>query len=467
MSDKKPYGRFEDLLRYLGNQLSGKERYSIEKEMESDPFLMEAMEGFEQITANELEKEMSKLEQRLTRRTRRKRRITYYSAAAAIASLLIVSTLFVKLYDFNPEEASRKISDEYNQDKPVPELIEEDSEELPANEEDIEIESGLNELKEADIKESPGKTGDIPVPEKKITEERKGVVAEQFEEDKLAEDMTGKKMQESDRMPIRNTRQANQDITYMEAGQEAPESKQITASSPPANSKAAFRSNEVQLNPEDPSVKQQSISGIVISAEDSTPLPGASVIIKETSQGVVTSDDGTFNLTFAGDTAPTLVSTYSGMQRAEVRVKQDRNITLAMEPVISGRDDDSGDYPVQSKEPLAVESYVSEVDVSSLRIETSYTPPQPEGGLQSFKKYIIENSADPFGPDSPDRAVVILRFTVSSTGEIAGIDVLRTTGSTFSKEVKRLLNEGPSWNAAEKDGISIDDQVRLRIVFKK
>jgi TonB family protein len=60
----------------------------------------------------------------------------------------------------------------------------------------------------------------------------------------------------------------------------------------------------------------------------------------------------------------------------------------------------------------------------------------------------------------------VLSFTVSETGKIDSIEVVRSPGRLFSQEAIRLLKEGPAWKPAFEDGSEKSERVRLRIVFK-
>ena len=59
-----------------------------------------------------------------------------------------------------------------------------------------------------------------------------------------------------------------------------------------------------------------------------------------------------------------------------------------------------------------------------------------------------------------------LSFSVHTDGSIDSIKIIRSPGKIFSDEAIRLLRSGPSWQPAEENGQIIEDQVRLRIVFK-
>jgi len=73
---------------------------------------------------------------------------------------------------------------------------------------------------------------------------------------------------------------------------------------------------------------QQKISGLIVSAEDTEPVIGASVALKDNSSvGTVTDIDGNFSLTVP-DGSKSLVITYIGMKSQEVLIQEWMNIVL-------------------------------------------------------------------------------------------------------------------------------------------
>jgi hypothetical protein len=102
----------------------------------------------------------------------------------------------------------------------------------------------------------------------------------------------------------------------------------------------------------------------------------------------------------------------------------------------------------------------------SVNKETGYTPPLPAEGKTSFDKYIEENMKTPGSLPAGEKAVVVISFIVKSSGIIDTIKVVRSPGNEFSDEAKRLIMEGPPWNPAISNGEKIDEEVKVRIVFK-
>lgn len=73
----------------------------------------------------------------------------------------------------------------------------------------------------------------------------------------------------------------------------------------------------------------RTISGNVISAEDGLPLPGASVMIKNTTRGVQTDFDGNYSLVATPN--DTLVFSFVGMKEQKIRVGASDIINVQMQ----------------------------------------------------------------------------------------------------------------------------------------
>jgi TonB family protein len=92
--------------------------------------------------------------------------------------------------------------------------------------------------------------------------------------------------------------------------------------------------------------------------------------------------------------------------------------------------------------------------------------PSPVGGKSAFENYITENMRKPVTLTEGETAVVILTVMVKSAGATDSIKVVSSPGKEFSDEAIRLIKEGPAWNPAENNGVKIDNEIRIRIIFK-
>ncbi len=179
-------------MQYLKGDLSNQERNSFERDLEGDPFNREALEGLETLTPAQAEEDILSLHTRLRKRLRRRRKIAWYSAAASIASLLIIGTVFLQIYDFNPEVAEETLNEEVytpahseSSESPVPDdkIVDETREVqiLKAPEEEAVVSEA--QVTEDPVSVTPGSKA--AVPEIQITE---APVSEVTIEEDIAED---------------------------------------------------------------------------------------------------------------------------------------------------------------------------------------------------------------------------------------------------------------------------------------
>ncbi len=85
----------------------------------------------------------------------------------------------------------------------------------------------------------------------------------------------------------------------------------------------------LQVNAQDLQIK-----GKVVAAEDNSPLPGVSIVIKGTSKGTVTDVNGEFNISAPSD--GTLVFSFIGMKNKEVPINGRSSINVSLEQELTG-----------------------------------------------------------------------------------------------------------------------------------
>jgi hypothetical protein len=111
MSAEKKHRTADEILQYLRGELSHREQHALERKLETDPFGKEALEGLEKLEPGMAEEDILSLHGRLRKRLARRRRITYLSAAATVASLLIIGSVFIRVHDFNPRPEEGTLSE--------------------------------------------------------------------------------------------------------------------------------------------------------------------------------------------------------------------------------------------------------------------------------------------------------------------------------------------------------------------
>lgn len=441
MCAKKRHTSSRDFLQYLKDDLSKQERHELERGLEADLFEKEAMEGLENITAGEAEEDLLHLHAALEKRTRRRKRRAWYSIAATAASILIVGTIFLNIYDLNPEDAGNEpLTEKTFRSLESEEAVEEMSEVVPektSQKSTPRAKSQPPDEKEEPVDKAP-ETPKAPPPSQSepkadMQEEKQDLVVLEFAAD------------EEVKLEAIDVAEAG---ILAEAESEAPVV---------AMEAAAMKKSTEQ-------VFAGQVSGIVLSSEDMDPLPGASIVIRGTNSGTVTDMEGRFTLP-ADDSQTAVIASFVGMETKEYNLESETENQLVMQPNAQTLDE----------VVIVAQGYAREYETTSNSTITinqeetapSYTPAEPLEGYRALKKYMEQNMEFPGDYTPGERKVVILRFTVLANGSISNIETLRTPGEAYTLEAIRLIMEGPEWTPARITSGPIDEQVRIRIVFKK
>jgi hypothetical protein len=463
MSGKKKHRSTNDYLNYLKGEGSGQERHAFERGLEADPFEQEAMDGLETLSAKEAEEDLLALHNSLRKRLSRRRRVAFYSVAATVASLLIVGTVFLKVHDFNPRAEEEKLYPE----KSFEDLVPEKSEPVAASPE--EVLDATVEVQDAD-KGLVFESEDLPAESRDIAQ----IQAIQEPEKKLEVSRMAAPMEAEE---IQTDEMQAEEITYMEAEpvarpddvQEARSGRKFQRAKKaqgviPAEQKQAAP-GEVFSQQDLEQMLTGKVTGIVISAEDQGPIPGAVIVNRDVNSGVYTDLEGRFGLPVQENTNTTLVASYIGMKTQEYEVENGAHLELVMQPDAATLDEVVvvGHVAEREVQPTgsAFELYQAEEDKGD-----SYRVPEPSIGFRNYRKYMEENIRYP-EELSTQKEVVVLKFTVTRAGSIDDVIALRTPGVSYTEEAIRLLMDGPAWNPASNEQGTRDESVRMRIVFKR
>ncbi len=414
-----------DFLRYIGQKMSGSERNSFERELQKDPFAEDAAEGFEGMPPVTIERDIRKLRKKIRSGTRDRRKVNFYRVAAFIAVLITISSLFVIL--------------KYN--KPAGLVSENKSEHV------------------FEITKSPALSKSNPNDQDKIA---------------LNEETKGGSVKKGE--PVMSEQKVILDLKLKDKPVQ-PDS--INRNLEPVSAPARKEPQLLAVNPEDARALSRSVSkqaagaeqivlkGKVMSSEDNMPIPGATVTVKGTSLGTLTDTGGNFLLKFPDTSSHSLVASFIGMESKEFITKADSVVQVSLNPSIMALNEVVVvGYGTQKTTERNMTGAVSTVRYEDAKMRTSYTPPQPVNGRDNFDKYIESNIRRPAGTKTGEREVVVVSFTVKSSGILENLKIIRSPGKPFSDEAIRLINQGPAWKPAEENDLKIDDEVRIRILFK-
>jgi len=368
------------ILTYLKNKLTIEERYSLEKDMNADPFLSDAMDGFAKLSADELSADLAQLEEQLNNRVeKRKPRslIVYWGVAASVVLLISVGALY--FITSNTEVQKFQVAQEVRV-KPAPETVK--SKAIVAKEEadkkDVLLET-------AQVAEEV-----IPAPaapsiaQAKTTNETlvtpKGIVAE--------EKMMLLKGEEPIAAPVQS---------HVLMDEQAP-----------------LMANNYQ------------VKGIV--EDNDGPIPGVSVYIKGTDTGTITDMDGAYQIDAKeGDV---LVYAFIGYEQREEEVTQN---------VLAKADVQLKEANVSLDEVVAIGYGVRTKKEVTGAITQIKTKEEENISVTSLQTYIDNNKKI----DANNTIVVEAEFSINKRGKVKDIKILTTNSDAVKKEAKRLLTNAP------------------------
>ena len=191
---------------------------------------------------------------------------------------------------------------------------------------------------------------------------------------------------------------------------------------------------------------------------------GASILVKGSDSGMVTDLEGRFSLVTDQQEQTTVIASYIGMETGEYQLAGGQENLVVMQPDVTSLDEVVVVGYAAEKESYATGA----VQALSLDKEAiKYSGAEPEGGLEAFKVYMEQHIRFPAGDTISDREIVVLKFRVRKDGTISEIQTLRSPGEAFTEEAIRLLHEGPAWKPARSESGVMDDDVRIRIIFKR
>lgn len=91
---------------------------------------------------------------------------------------------------------------------------------------------------------------------------------------------------------------------------------------------------------------------------------------------------------------------------------------------------------------------------------------QPETGMDEYEKYLEENINYPdAAKENQIKGTVVLDLVISTEGVIEDITVRKSLGYGCDIEAIRLINEGPKWVPAQRNGVNVADTVKVRVRF--
>lgn len=379
-----------DLKDYIRGQRHGKEANRLEREAMNDPFLQDAIDGYDSVDGNPMSA-IEKLEKQLASPVKRNDKRVWILAAAAVLVLLIGIPFLLRQPDIKDMQVASS------------EAVKQEETAILSPESDSVLVADNVEPK------APQESAVVPAPaevkEQKLESREAFVVQETADAAVSKEIVTG---------------QQENAVTTIELKQ-VPVTKAIQPRQEAIQGRVAgvATASNTKL-----------ISGKIVD-EMGEPIIGANINIKDTQLGTVTDIDGNFKLTVPKDENRLLTTNFIGMKSVELPLKENMGDIILKADDMALNEVVVVGYGTQRKS-----SYTGSVSKTKDTI--------PAFGENEFKKYFEENYDKTICEN--ELISVKVEFFVNEHGRISNIQIKEISCPAIETEVKRLLLGSPAWS---------------------
>jgi hypothetical protein len=384
------------LFQYIQGNRRGKEINRLEKEAMKDPFLTDALEGFDKVAGNDHERRIEAMRAKVLYKTKSGKNPVFRYLSIAASILLIVGFggyfLLNRNQPYTEENLSEMQSDSYVPERQVSENITSEASSLSVEE------NRLPEMKKQ--------------AEKPLMVQNK--VSEQKE---IAPDIT---------------------IAMEEA---------VVPDTDVLIDNAALAEIEMESSKKIISLKERKskVRGIVTDF-GGEPLPGASIIYTGTNTGVLSDRNGYFELPEL-DKKQIQIS-YIGYKPLNLIADTDTTMLVAMMENTDALDEVTVvAFGTQKKE--SVIGSISSDEKENIK-------PQPVTGKKAYGKYLKENIIKPQSEGCKGKkGRVKLKFSINRSGRPMNIRVEKSLCPEADAEAIRLIEQGSDWTVGDRE-VEID-----------
>lgn len=196
----------------------------------------------------------------------------------------------------------------------------------------------------------------------------------------------------------------------------------------------------------------QAISGQVSDAAGQ-PLPGVTVLLKGTTLGTVTDQQGRYSLPLPQSTEEaTLAYHFIGYSPLEKKIK----------PGIPAAGDVALEADNKALSEVVVVGYGEQKNAAA-DVKAAATP---VGGWSNYKKHLQANLRHPTEDGRKVSGRVVVGFTVNPDGSLADVRVLKSLSAATDAEALRLVQQGPRWQPAKAGDKAAPQPLRVTIRFR-
>ena len=399
------------LLDYIRGLRKGKEAHRLEKESMQDPFLADAMDGYNQVEGNH-EQRIEKLRMQVSAHSAKKKNT--YAITWSIAACLVIGFGISSYFLF----LKKSITDEvFIAEESVPaKLPEAATPAIPTN--PATPAAPATPRKEIALAATKVKTDSTPI---------SGIAVKQADK----KDMIAKKQT----TPTAKSASAVIEPMMEEALEQTAELQEVTATMDTSESASDKKMRMAKVV----TIPNSNIIQGKVTNEKGEPIIGASVAYKGTNIGTITNMNGEFSLV-KKEGKKQLTAQFIGYDPVEIPVDTSQTMLIAM------------NENKQTLNEVVVVGYGTNKNKKSTTVVTAKEQadkditPQPVIGKRKYQKYLKENLVRPTDEKCAQvKGKVVLTFLVNKEGRPFYIKVKESLCESSDKEAIRLIQEGPDW----------------------
>lgn len=418
----KPNADIELIRKYFNGELSPADQHELEKRALEDPFLQDAMDGFE--ASNIKQSDMNDLENRLSQRLEKKEKLIaiWGFKQWSIAASLIFGIAAISIY-FNqtPENETIAVSELQKQER-LPKSVKILEDTFFQNDQNGVI--GLLENSPTIVQ------SDIPA-------------SAQAKEFSPADEITVQSLSNSE-PAIKDTTITLNEVTVVGYGVQT--KREITGSITKFNAEETAKlkkesalagrlsgASTVRIRGKN----MEQIIGKVISTEDGLPLPGVQITNTKNGEAVITDTNGEFKI--EAEDKDELKATYIGFLTETIAVNKRDSLNISLQ---------------------ADQKSLSEVVITGYGTKKpSKLLASPKGGWKEFRKYLDENAI----LESRQKGKVLVQFIIQPDGKLSNFIIQKSLNSTADNRAIQIIKNYPTWfGSADGDA----QKVKVAIRFK-
>jgi hypothetical protein len=412
----------KEMFAYIFRRSDAGMRHKLERRMQQDPFLDDAMEGLALLGEQEAVHHIENLNRGFRTDKKSSLRPLYLGMAASIALLIVAGTSLLIIDRLKPNQLALENHSEA-QDETSAEII------LPAAVADLQQNEDT-----VVATQPPLQKVSSSIPKK----QNPSAIEEIIVEAEIADFTLDFESIASVEEIVVKEDTTDQTLRLSASGSLASEPQSVVIqrlSSSAANSAGSRK-----------------ISGTVTDSQGNS-LPGVFLSIKGTNRGAITDLNGHFQLEVPEGENVRIIASFIGMTTLELLTSE-----ITGKPLVMHND-------IAQLSEIVVIGYGSRKRAKSNLAVSSPDDrqAQPAAGFDAYHAYIRSAA---ILPDSATVTSVVVRvgFEISRRGRIVNPYIIGAP-SPYDNKAIEIINRGPGWEAARKDGAPVEEKVIMEVEF--